>query len=149
MAISPSPPPPVNPAMAEYPRIVVTDMAAPTSRDGLASGSSTLTIICQVDAPMDLAASMTPASTSFREDSTIRPMYGDAAIIRGTTVALEPMVFPTINLVMGNTMIKRIINGTERSRLMMSPRTLLNRGTGLMPSLSVTTRAIPRGMPIT
>ena len=33
-----------------------------------------LTIICQVDAPMDLAASMTPASTSFREDSTIRPM---------------------------------------------------------------------------
>jgi hypothetical protein len=60
--------------MAEYPRIVVTEIAAPTSRDGFASGSRTFTIICQVDAPMDLAASMTPASTSFREDSTIRAM---------------------------------------------------------------------------
>ena len=64
-------------------------------------------------------------------------------------MALEPMVFPTMNLVMGRTMINRMINGTERSRLMMRPRTLLNRGTGLMPSLSVTTRAIPRGIPIT
>ncbi len=49
-------------------------MAAPTRRLGLASGISTFQMICQLDAPMDFAASMTPALTSFREDSTIRPI---------------------------------------------------------------------------
>ena len=55
----------------------------------------------------------------------------------------------TISLVMGITMISRMMNGTERRRLITTPRTLLNTGTGLMPSLSVATSAIPRGMPIT
>ena len=130
-----SPPPPVNPAMAE-PRIVVTDIAAPTNRDGFASGSRTLTLICYVDAPMDLAASMTPASTSFREDSTIRARGGCGNNQRTNGCALSPMVLGlTIRLVMGSTMISRMIKGTERSRLMMRPRTLLITGTGLMPLL--------------
>ena len=38
------------------------------------STKSTLVIILKSDAPIDLAASITPASTSFREDSTIRAM---------------------------------------------------------------------------
>ena len=41
MAIVPRPPPPVNPAIAEYPSIVVTDIAAPTRRDGF-DGSLTV-----------------------------------------------------------------------------------------------------------
>ena len=50
MAISPKPPPPVKPAMAVYPKIVVVAMADPKIREGLASGNSTLQIICMVEA---------------------------------------------------------------------------------------------------
>ena len=36
------------------------------------------------------AASITPLSTSFKEDSTIRPINGAAAIVSGTIVATAP-----------------------------------------------------------
>ena len=62
------------PDMAEYPRMVPREIVAPTRRDVLASTKSTLVMILKSDAPIDLAASITPASTSFREDSTIRAM---------------------------------------------------------------------------
>ena len=42
------------------------------------------TCICYV------TASITPASTSFKEDSTILAIYGAAAITSGTIVAVEP-----------------------------------------------------------
>ena len=47
-------------------------------------------MIVGVPAPMLTAASITPGSTSFSEDSTIRAMNGAAAITSGTIVALEP-----------------------------------------------------------
>ena len=75
-------------------------------------------------------------------------MYGNAAITSGTTAAFAPIVFPTIARVSGITIANRMINGTERSRLTITPATLLNSGTGRMPSLSVTTSATPSGMPI-
>ena len=52
--------------------MVTMEMTAPFIREGLDSGSSTLLTIWKLVQPMDWAASMTPASTSFREDSTIR-----------------------------------------------------------------------------
>ena len=39
---------------------------------------------------VDCAASMTPPSTSFKEDSTILPIKGVAATTKGTIVAVEP-----------------------------------------------------------
>lgn len=51
--------------------------------EGSASGKSTFMMICMVDAPMDCAASMTPPSTSSREDSTSRATKGAAAMTSG------------------------------------------------------------------
>ena len=41
----------------------------------------------------------------------------------------------------------RIIEGKERSTFTIAPKTALNMGRGLMPSLSVTTRTMPRPRP--
>ena len=90
MAIAPRPPPPTAPDIAEYPRIVPREIVAPTRREVLASTNNTFVTISKSEAPIDLAASMTPASTSFKEDSTIRAIYGAAATTNGTMVAVEP-----------------------------------------------------------
>ena len=145
----PSPPPPVNPAIAEYPKMVVMEIAAPIINDGFDSGIKTLTIICQVDAPMDFAASITPASTSFKEDSTILAIYGPAAMTSGGITAFAPMVVPTKALVNGKTIISKIINGTARNKLMSTPTIILKKGSGRIPFLSVTTRKMPSGIPMT
>ena len=65
-------------------------MVAPLISEVLASTRSTLKIICILLAPIAFAASMTPASTSFKEDSTTLAMYGAAQITSGTIVAVEP-----------------------------------------------------------
>ena len=52
--------------------------------------SITFTTIRRLPAPMDRAASITPASTSFSEDSTIRAIKGIAAMVSGTMVAVVP-----------------------------------------------------------
>ena len=88
--MSPRPPPPIHPAIAEYPRIVPIAIVAPVIREVLASTRRTLTMIRRSLAPMERAASMTPLSTSFNEDSTIRPINGMAATTSGTMVAEEP-----------------------------------------------------------
>ena len=90
MAMSPRPPPPTEPAIAEYPRIVPMAIVAPVISDVLDSSNSTFTIILKSLAPIDLAAYTTPASTSLIDDSTIRPINGIAATTNGTTVADEP-----------------------------------------------------------
>ena len=107
MAMSPKPPPPTTPAIAEYPRIVPRAMVTPTKRDVLASAKRTFHIIVKVPAPILWAASITPPFTSLREDSTILAIKGAAAITKGTTVAVEPYVFPTMALVIGITKINK------------------------------------------
>ena len=87
MAISPSPPPPTQPAIAEYPRMVPIAIVAPVSKEVLASTKRTFMTICILLAPIERAASITPGSTSLIEDSTIRPINGIAAITSGTIVA--------------------------------------------------------------
>ena len=72
-------------------------MAEPTSKDGLDSGSITLVIICQLLAPMDWAASITPKSISLKEDSIKRATNGAALTTNGTMVALAPKLEPVIN----------------------------------------------------
>ena len=90
MAICPRPPPPIAPDIALYPKIVPQEMVAPTISEVLASGISTLKMIVGMFAPIDCAASITPGSTSSREDSIMRATYGAAAMTRGTIVAVEP-----------------------------------------------------------
>ena len=70
--------------------MVPVAMVAPRISDVLASTRSTLKIIFRSEAPMDLAASMTPVSTSFREDSTSLAMYGAAVTTNGMIVAEAP-----------------------------------------------------------
>ena len=52
--------------------MVMVALVAPLIREGLHSGSITLVTICQVEQPMDWAASMTPRSISRRLASTSR-----------------------------------------------------------------------------
>ena len=123
-------------------------MAAPVIKEGLASSSSTRSRICSGEAPMESAASTTPWSTSRTELSTIRAIKGDEAMIKGTSVALEPMVVPMTARVMGMTHTSRMIKGTLRSRFTPMPRIRLNTGQGYRPSLAVAASSSPRGSPI-
>ena len=96
------------------------------------------------------AASMMLPSTSRRLVSTRRATKGKAAATRGTMVAVVPMVVPTSRRDRGNTMIIRIRNGTERSRLMITFSTCISqRGRGSTPPFSPTTSSTPRGRPMT
>ena len=61
---------------------------------------------------------------------------------------VDPIVVPTIHLVKGITVINKMINGTERTMLTITPSTLLIMGFGAIPSLSVITKITPKGRPI-
>ncbi len=69
-------PPPMMPAMAPYPMMVVAAIVTLATRLGMLSGTMTLVIICSGVAPMLWAASMTPASTSRILVSTRRDTNG-------------------------------------------------------------------------
>ena len=69
--------------------MVTMEMAPPSTKEGFASGRYTFQTIWNVEAPMDWAASTTPASTSFREVSTIRAMKGAADTTRGTMAPFD------------------------------------------------------------
>ena len=65
-------------------------------------------------------------------------------------VALVPTVVPMMRRESGKTMIIRIRNGIERSRLIRTFSTLISqRGSGSTPSLSPATSSTPSGRPIT
>ena len=72
---------------------------------------------------MDWAASTTPASTSFREVSTIRAMKGAADTTRGTMAPLTPMVVPTTIRVKGIMATIRMMKGTDRPMLTIQSST--------------------------
>ena len=124
-------------------------MVALEISDGTLSGISTLTMICSGDAPMLCAASMTPGLTSRIQLSASLAINGKAAMTSGTMDATVPTGVPTISLVNGITMIIRIRNGTERSRLIStSSRVSSHRGSGRMPSLPPTASSTPSGRPM-
>ena len=90
---------------------------------------------------MDSAASMMPRSISRMEASTSRATKGNAAIKRGTMVALVPIEVPMRRRDRGKTTTIRMRNGTERSRLTTTLSTVITgRGRGRMPPSSPTTR---------
>ena len=79
-------------------------------------------MISQVEAPMELAASMRPRSTSASLDSTMRATNGAAEMMRGNTAAGTPRVVPTTTRVTGMMKSKRMMNGSERAMLTSQPR---------------------------
>ena len=130
--------------------MVVSAMVKFCSREGMLSGIITLQMICMGVAPMLCAASMMLGSSSRRLLSTRRATNGKAAMTSGTMVALVPTVVPMMRRESGKTMIIRIRNGIERSRLIRTFSTLISqRGSGSTPSLSPTTSSTPSGRPIT
>ena len=95
------------------------------------------------------AASMMLGLISRRLLSTKRAMKGKAAMTRGTTEAGVPTTVPTMSRVRGKTMIIRIRKGTDRSRLMMTLRTLrIHLGIRRIFPSSPATRRTPRGSPM-
>ena len=65
-------------------------------------------------------------------------------------VAVVPTVVPMMRRESGKTMIIRIRNGMERSRLMMTFSTLIRAfGSGRTPSFSPATSSTPSGRPMT
>ena len=118
--------------------------------DGTLSGIMTFTMIWRGEAPMLWAASMMLGLTSRMLDSTSRATKGNAATTRGTMVATVPTVVPTISRDSGNTMIIKIRNGMDRSRLMTTFKMLMSHlGSGRTPFLSPATSRTPRGSPMT
>ena len=128
--------------------MVVRAMVAFWIREGTLSGIITLQTICMGVAPMLWAASIILGSTSRRLLSTSRATKGKAATTRGTMVAVVPTAVPMISRDRGNTMIIRIRNGMDRSRLMITFSTdSTGFGRGRTPSFSPATSSTPRGRP--
>ena len=87
--------------------------------------------------PIALAASIIPASTSLIEDSTSLAIYGAEAITKGTIVADVPRWYLQFFFVSGVTDIISITKGTDLSKFIINPSTLLIIGQGRIPFLSV------------
>ena len=128
--------------------MVTVEMTAPVMSAGLASGMMTFQMIRNVDAPMDCAASMTPALTSLAADSTMRATYGAAAMTSVTITARLPRLVPTTNFATGSMATMRMMNGMLRRALTMMPSVRLSQPMGWMPSRSVMRRMSPTGRPM-
>jgi hypothetical protein len=72
-------------------------------------------------AAIELAASIIPAGTSFKDDSTMRATIGIVPIVRGTIEAVVPMDEPTIHLVTGINKTSKMRNGNERNTFTRNP----------------------------
>ena len=79
----------------------------------------TLYIICQSEAPNDLATSMTPGSVSLNDVSKTLAMYGIAETVNGTMAAVVPIDLPATNLVKGIIITNKIINGKDLKTLII------------------------------
>ena len=146
--MAPSPPPPITPAIAEYPRTVEMFIAAPSSRDGAASGKIKWMIMYMGEAPIDKAASIIPGCTSLKEDSTILATIGIAPTVSGTMEAVVPMEDPVTNRVNGISSTRRIRNGRDRHILTAIPTAKFTYRLAMMPSFAVEYRMIPIGRPM-
>ena len=146
--MAPRPPPPMTPAIAEYPRTVATFIAPPKRSEGVASGRMKCMIVYIGDAPMAVAASIIPGDTSQRDDSTIRATMGIVPTVRGTMDATVPMEEPVTNLVKGINKTSNIRKGNDLKIFTIVPKITL---TGLFSKslpLEVAYRTIPNGRPM-
>ena len=96
-------------------------IAPPCKSEGIASGIMKWIIVYKGEAPIEVAASIMPGFTSFRDDSTIRATIGMAPTVRGTIDAVVPIEEPTTSLVKGIKSTSRIRNGSERATFTMNP----------------------------
>src|SRR5699024_3813075 len=114
---------------------------------GLASGKIISLIIVQGCAPTDTAASITPRSISLAADSTILAKNGIAATDNGTEAAVGPIVVPTNRSVNGSKKTSNIINGIERTKLVINTDIDLIHLFSIICPWSVTYNTIPKCIP--
>lgn len=88
--MSPSPPAPTVPAIAEKPKSVINVRDTPRIKDGRLSKSNTLKIICILLVPKLCAASIRLPSTSAKDCSTILATNGAAVTTSGTIAPGTP-----------------------------------------------------------
>ncbi len=149
MAMSPRPPAPTVPAIAEKPKRVMNVNAAPRISDGRLSNSSTLNTICRLLAPKLCAASTRLPSTSASDCSTTRATNGAAVTTSGTIAPGTPSEVPTMRRVSGIRATSRMMNGTERTMFTIQPSTVLSGAFGRMPFFAEVMSSTPTGRPIT
>ena len=70
MAKSPTPPPPTTPITVEYEIKLIVDVVRPNTKLDRASTYKNLNIICLNEAPIEIAASITPFGISSNDCST-------------------------------------------------------------------------------
>src|SRR5699024_3431117 len=113
-ASRPSPPPPISPAIAEYPIRTTTVLVIAAIRPGRASGKNTLVTIWPLDRPITWAASTVPEGTSRSEVSTRRAKNGAGAMVSDTGAANGPIEVRTIHGGNGISATIKIEEGIER-----------------------------------
>ncbi len=121
MAKSPIPPPPTIPAIAENPIKLTKLTVTPLIKLGNASTINTSDKIRCKLAPDEIAASITPLSTSLKAPSESLAKNAIEAIVIGTVAASGPMLDPTTILVNGINNTNNITKGSERIILTKNP----------------------------
>ena len=117
--------------------------------EGSASTNITLNTIWKSLAPNDLAASITPLSTSLNALSINLAIKGAAPIVRGIIAALVPILFPIKNFVRGNKTIINIIKGNDLSVFITTSKIEYTFKFSFNPSLDVNIKIIAKKNPIT
>ena len=95
-----------------------------------------------------MAASISPLSTSFKAPSITLAINGADPIVKGTSAAVSPILFPTIALVNGIIATTKIIKGKLLKVLTINPKIELIILLGCNPPSSVTTNIIANIKPI-
>jgi hypothetical protein len=95
-----------------------------------------------LDAPKDLAASITPGLVSRRLVSNTLAIYGIAEIVRCTIEAVVPIALPTTSLVNGIRITNRIMKGKLLNTFTMKLSTSYTILLGFNPSGAVSVRII-------
>ncbi|MNP32528.1 hypothetical protein D3C76_1257140 [compost metagenome] len=124
----------VKPKRDTYPNVRWETM------EGMDSLTITWKVICQSDAPKDLAASMRLGFTSLKQPSSNLAIRGEPTMVMEKIAAVVPIVVPTTSLVRGMMVIMRIMKGTDRSTLIMALITSYISRLGRSPFTSVVIR---------
>ncbi len=147
-ANAPSPPPPMVPAIAEYPISVIIKFVTANINCGNASGIRTFVSMLKLLAPIDFEASMIPLSTFKNSCSNNLAKNGIAPIVNGTIEADVPIFVPTIIFDNGSKIIINIMNGNDLVMLTMTSNTEYSFGFGFNPVLLVVYNTNDNGSPM-
>ena len=111
------------PAIAVSPTRFIKVIVIPRERAGMLSRMYTLKMIPSLEQPIDCAASIRPGFTPASAASAWREKNGTVPTMSGKIEPATPMEVPLMIRVSGISRNSRIMNGTERRRLIMMSST--------------------------